>query len=82
MPYIKAAVPPPANAFVSDSNFSSVFGVTEPAGMCFVALAVYIRLGTILFDFLFSLIFKLRLFFVNTTFFCRKILQFTMRSIN
>lgn len=29
-----AAVPPASNAFVSDSNFSSVFGVTEPAGMC------------------------------------------------
>lgn len=56
--YVTAAVQPAANAFVSDSNFSSVFGVTEPAGMCFVALAVYIRLGTTVFYFLFPLTFK------------------------
>lgn len=27
------AAPPPSNSFVSDSNFSSVFGASEPAGM-------------------------------------------------
>lgn len=42
--HLIAAVPQSTNAFVSDSNFSSVFGATEPAGMfiCLRKVQIYL----------------------------------------